>query len=320
MRLSRRKVIQALGAAGAGAAAADAAAVWTPISRNNQANTSTWQPATVDTGNANTWRKVGPQQVANCVGYLPAGYCAGNVKYIPPDGNWSGWGLGFTANNDYGYTGTLTNCSTVSVSPVYDTNGDWNYCNCGSNCTFYYTNCNCNCASNCNCSGFCCFPRGTKVRLADGSLVSIEAVPAGEELAAALGVSVVEDHIICTVVPGDFVYSVNDAIECTQEQLFFSVSGEWLAVDIEGYHLYRAMQQQQNPDFGLPDGRFRQMRVGDQIHTVQGLVTVSSLTRRCVTDEERLYSFVLNNTRTFFANDYLVESRVSPHCFNLSDL
>lgn len=321
MSNSRRKAIKALGAASAGIAATVAnAATWQPVTRNNQANSMTWKPVTVDTGAANTWRTVGRQQVANCSGYLPAANCAGNPKYIPPNGSWSTWGLGFAASNIYGYTGDLANCSTVSVTPVYDGNGDWNYCNCGGNCTFYYVNCNCNCNCDCNCGGFCCFPAGTQVRLQDGTRVPIEQVPAGEALAAAHGVSVVEDHIICTVAPGDAVFSVNGCIECTQEQLFLGVDGVWLAVHEPGYRVYRAHRQTINPEFGLQDTQFRQLKVGDWVHTASGVVEVAQLTHRLVTQEEKLYSFVLSDTRTFFANDYLVESRISADCFDLSTL
>lgn len=325
MTNTRRQIIKGLGAAaGAGVAAGAKAATWTPISRNNQANTMTWKPMTVDSGAANTWRKVGRQQVANCGGYLPAGYCAGNAKYIPPNGNWASWGLGFSATNVYGYTGTLTNCSTVSVNPIVDANGDWNYCNCGANCTFYYVNCNCNCncnCANCNCGGFCCFPKGTRVRLADGTVASIEEVEAGAELAALHGVSTVDDLVICVVKPGDTLFRVNGSVECTSEQLFLSREGAWLAVSVDGYREYRAHLQEGNPDFGLNDDQFRQMVLGDVIHAADGLVEVVELETRVVSEEEHLHSFVLSGVRTFYANDYVVESRISKDaCFDLSGL
>lgn len=321
MTNSRRKLLKGLGAAGAGIAvtAADAA-TWQQVTRNNQANTMTWKPMTVDSGNANTWRKVGPQQVANCGGYLPTGYCAGNAKYVPPNGNWANWGLGFSATNVYGYTGALTNCSTVSVNPIYNGDGDWNYCNCGSNCTFYYVNCNCNCNCNCACGGYCCFPKGTQVRLPDGAHLPIEEVEEGAQLAALHGVNVVEDLIICVVKPGDKVFRVNNTVECTWEQLFLSAEGVWLAVSEEGYRAYRAMHRETNPEFGLQDDQFRQMQVGDAIYTADGVVPVTSLEYREVSSEEELHSFVMSGSRTFFANNLLVESRISEACFDLSKL
>lgn len=267
-------------------------------------------------GGTYKWRKVGRQQIANCTGYMPSGYCAGNPKYVPPNGNWAAWGLGFTAANTYGFTGALTNCSTVTVNPIIAANGNWNYCNCGANCTFYYVNCNCNC----NCAGFCCFPKGTLVRRADGGLAPIETIDEGAQLAAKHGVSVVEGRIICLVKPGDKVFRVNQAVECTREQLFLSPDGTWLAVDLAGYLDYRTHMQQTNPQFGLADGRFRQLAAGDIIHTAEGLATVGCLDYRVVTENEELHSFVLTGTRTFFANDFLVESRVSDDCFNLSQI
>lgn len=327
-RSNRRSVLKGLGLGGAVAATAQVAqaATWVPISPAGQTGGPAWRKLTANTGTSNTWRKLGRQQVANCGGYLPNGYCASNPKYIPPNGTWQNWGLGFTASNPSGFTGTLTNCSTVTVTPIYDSRGDWNYCNCG---TFAYINCNCNCACACNCTyctycsacgGFCCFPKGTQIRMPDGTSAPVEAVDIGTELAAFHGVSVVEDLIICVVEPGDYVYRVNGEVECTSEQLFLSPDGIWLAVSVDGYLAYRAHRRESTPDFGLTDSSFRQMEVGDRICTADGAAEVHALEMRKIEESERLHSFVVGGSKTFFANDFVVESRVSEACFDLSSL
>lgn len=315
----RRNVLKGLAASGAGVAAASAAAAtWVPITPANATSGATWQKLTSDTNGAGKWNLVGRQQIANCGGYLPNGNCAGNAKYVPPNGSWQTWGLGFSSANPYGYTGALTNCSAVTVSPIGFADGNWNYCNCGS---FYYVNCNCNCnCAYCADCGFCCFPKGTRVRTAAGDELPIEEVEIGVELAALHGVSAVQDLVICVVRPGDKVYRVNGKVECTWEQLFLGVDGVWRAVDVAGYRAYRAKHQEGYPEFGLADDQFVQMVAGDVIHTEMGPTEVALLEYRVVTTDEQLHSFVMEGSRTFYVNDYLVESRISADsCFDLSD-
>lgn len=135
----------------------------------------------------------GAVQVNNCSGIVPNSNCAGNLLWNPPNGNWWTWGAaGVPTTNcanvgafDYagGNTETLTPVSVSSIA--VGVNGFQN-CNCGAfNCK---TNCNCNCACNCNCcTDGSCFPAGSKVTMADGSIKLIEDVKIGEWLRGARG-------------------------------------------------------------------------------------------------------------------------------------
>ena len=162
-------------------------------------------------------------------------------------------------------------------------------------------------------SSFCCFPKGTMVRNSDGELSAIESIIEGDDLVSPHGLSKVVERIICNVVPGDLIYQVNDEIECTQEQLFLSTDGVWLAVDVNGYREYRTLKRELNEEFGLEDSQFTQMKEGDVIYLANGTTIVKRLAHRAVTSPETLYSFVLDGNRMFFANDYLVESQISAH-------
>ncbi len=159
--------------------------------------------------------------------------------------------------------------------------------------------------------GFCCFPKHTRVKRADGAIVPIELIPVGTELAALGGSNRVSELVTCVVQPGDKIYQLNSQIECTWEQLFLCEDGLWLAVDLEGYRAYRTWKRKLNPEFGLEDRQFRQMELGDKIYLADGIGTVSSLTYRVVSEPETLHSFLLDGNQSFIANSYVVESGVS---------
>jgi len=99
-------------------------------------------------------------------------------------------------------------------------------------------------------------------------------------------------------------------IESTWEQLFLGEHGEWLAVDIDGYRLYRTIKRINKPNFGLEDTAVKQMKVGDKVYLFDKLSEVVSINHRVVDKNETLHSFVLNGTKVFYANDYAVESSV----------
>ncbi len=159
--------------------------------------------------------------------------------------------------------------------------------------------------------GFCCFPRGTGVRNVDGTKISIEKINIGDELASIDGKKgVVVEQVLCEVKKGDKIYNVNNEIESTWEQLFLGEHGEWLAVDIDGYRLYRTIKRINKPNFGLEDTAVKQMKVGDKVYLFDKLSEVVSINHRVVDKNETLHSFVLNGTKVFYANDYAVESSV----------
>jgi len=163
-----------------------------------------------------------------------------------------------------------------------------------------------------NDGGFCCFPRKTSVRKVDGTKTSIKDIKIGDKLAAfGGGQNTVIEKIICHVNPGDKIYQINDQIECTWEQLFLSVEGIWLAVNLDGYKLYRELKRISNPDFGLSDEDIKQISVGDQIYYMDELKYIEKFDYRIVDQKETLYSFVVDGNKTFYANDYLVESQVN---------
>lgn len=159
-------------------------------------------------------------------------------------------------------------------------------------------------------AGFCCFPKGTRVKKADGTKEFIEDILPGEKL---LGYDSsenrVERRVICDLKKGDKVYSINGQVECTWEQLFLSTDGFWLAVDIQGYKLYRDIKRISNPEFGLNDEDLRQMVVGDKVKTQHNSVDIKSISVREVIEPEVLYSFELDGNKTFYANNYTVEGK-----------
>lgn len=159
--------------------------------------------------------------------------------------------------------------------------------------------------------GFCCFPRRTSVRKVDGTKVPIDKISIGEKLAAFDGgENTVLEKITCTVNPGDKMYKINNQVECTWEQLFLTTDGSWLAVDLKGYQLYRELKRITNSEFGLKDNQVRQMVIGDKIYYLNQVTEVSEITIREVTERETLHSFIMDGNKTYYANDYVVESEV----------
>jgi hypothetical protein len=153
--------------------------------------------------------------------------------------------------------------------------GDTNY-NCYSNC-----NCNCACACDCVCDCVCdcCFPAGTPVTMADGTLRDISLIQPGDLVRGAFGIINRVDSVFVGTIGDHSAFLINGRYFVAGAHRIWSVTRGWVAADPASW--YSAMREpgslsrfakihgaETPPTDGIyaPDSeRPKQMRLGDRL-------------------------------------------------------
>lgn len=263
------------------------------------------------------------------------------LYYADNSGNFQTGAYGWLHNY---FFNTIDNCGKSYGSRFYQSGSNaaanyqgWNTGNCynGNNCNQVVANCgtewatnivlvdnggslqlrtyqyNFNCACNCACSMTCCFPLDTMLTLADGTKKRVDEFKAGDMVRTTFGnTAQVLEPIVCGVTAGEVTVEINGGIRMTREHLLRGVSG-WLAVDKQFYIEWLANKQIEMPDIGVDLETLGELKVGDQIQTEAGWVTVETINRIVATGAETLMSIELTGDRTFFANGFAVESKTN---------
>ena len=160
---------------------------------------------------------------------IPTSNCANNGAYDGAGGYTSSFQPVSVENIFSDYTNTDELGGTYSARTVQN-------CNCGSfNCR---TNCNCNCACACNCqcsTDGSCFVAGTKIKLADGSLKSIEDIQVGEVV---VGKNNSLNKVIGLWRPKlglRTIFNINDGLVKTTGDHLIDTNNGWGSLDLSIY-------------------------------------------------------------------------------------
>lgn len=177
------------------------------------------------------------------------------------------------------------------------------------------SDCNCACACACDCNYNCtCFLEGSLVLMADGSSRPIETVRIGDKVQGGGG-------YINTVLALDRprlgprpMYRINGEHETTNEHAHFGPGGIY-AIDPKAF----AAERQHPQEVILEDGRralwdvpylnpdlVTMLAVGTVLSTVAEDKAVWSLERFNLPPSTQLFHLVLDGSRTYFVNGYLV--------------
>ena len=115
--------------------------------------------------------------------------------------------------------------------------GDDNY-NCYSNCN---CNCACACACACDCACDCCFPAGTPVTMADGSMRPIETLQPGDRVKGAFGIVNRVDRMYVGRIGPHSAFLINGRYFVAGAHRIWSLARGWVAADPDAW--YAAMRE-----------------------------------------------------------------------------
>jgi len=157
-----------------------------------------------------------------------------------------------------------------------------------------------------------CFLEGTQVTMADGSEKNIEDVKVGEEILGQNGPNKVlglHRPLVKTKLPdGSFVnlkiVSINGKPRFfSEDHLFAATDGGWRSINPElSNWLHKKVIERDNLIV-------TEMKVGDELITLNGPEKIKSLEITDEGPETQLYNFYLRNDNTYYANGYLVHNK-----------
>jgi len=198
-----------------------------------------------------------------------------------------------TCNNDGLCKGseTCNNCSADCGAPL--AYGGCPYV-CGPGTIFYGRVGACVFCMNCNAGDCCgCFIAGTKITLADGSLINIEDVEVGMNVKASS-----EDNAVTRLSVRDydgplFAFNESEDYFVTDSHPFMTTAG-WKSM---------------NPERSLKEGTVvTLLEVGDILITDEGEVPITKIKSKSV--KTQVYNFQVDGTREYYANGYHVHNKL----------
>ncbi|MEM4268379.1 MAG: Hint domain-containing homing endonuclease, partial [Candidatus Woesearchaeota archaeon] len=153
----------------------------------------------------------------------------------------------------------------------------------------------------CSCSsGFfvTCFVKGTKIKMADGSLKNIEDIQIGEKVMGSSGINTVIG-LERPIIGNRVTYVLNDIVEFTGDHPFMAEDGTWRVADLDLWHAFpRSLNTEP-----------LQLKIGDRLISEEGVVEVKSLTKKNSRPySETVYDLKLDGDHTYIANGLVVHN------------
>ncbi|MBF0354444.1 MAG: hypothetical protein HQL43_04315 [Alphaproteobacteria bacterium] len=146
--------------------------------------------------------------------------------------------------------------------------------------------------------GPCCFIAGTKVLMADGSEKNIEEINVGEKVK---GIDGAINEVLKLMQPklaGRQLYAINNEhYFVTAEHPFLAKDGTWKSID-------PVATARENANLPVT-----KLEVGDVIQTIDGEITVTSITAKDDDPEIIVYNLGLSGNNTYYADNYAVHNK-----------
>ena len=160
----------------------------------------------------------------------------------------------------------------------------------------------------CDCPGDSCFIAGTKVRMADGTDMNIEDVIAGDLVKGKDGDDLVtETYLVPKGSRKLYSFNKSGSYFVTSEHPFWTAEG-WKSLKPEKT-LEREEAQVYNDLAKDKNGKPMALKVNEYVQTLDSMVRIQSIESKEINNSNLpLYSFVLKNNHSYFADGYCVHN------------